>query len=403
MKKLFICYRNEDHQEVKILVDELRIRGIDVWIDKDYGFKIGDITPSEARRVIQDDCFGLLLYATPEVFVRPFIKKIELDEAIRRKDENPDFLLIALPVRMDFSELTKLGQKEFGIDMSLFHSYAIHDIANCDNSTLHSQLSKVANMILIKILDMAKDAISNNGFIGIHLNTKEREPVSLDDILNVDWTEFLENIYDMKTDDWKHLLDRLRDIKRCISQELGRPKIRLLGRKHFSAAFMFGRIFPSSSGFELETRQGDSWWTTKCNPIDNEPFRLQIVDGTVNSDSLFVEIAATEKLVRDAVRRYEIKTGTNPLLYLRFVPQSGPKLRAVVNNNTCCAMALQIRTSIADILSKRPIKDIHLFGSMPNGLAVMIGHHMNASPPIQLYEYDGTDYYPSCQLDSMNI
>jgi len=42
-------------------------------------------------------------------------------------------------------------------------------------------------------------AISNNGFIGIHLNTKEREPVVSDDILNVDWTEFLENIYNVKT------------------------------------------------------------------------------------------------------------------------------------------------------------------------------------------------------------
>jgi len=238
---------------------------------------------------------------------------------------------------------------------------------------------------------------------GIHFNTKEREPVALDDILNVDWTELLENIHNMRADNWEHLLNGLKDIKRDISQELGRPKICLLGRKHFSAAFMFGRVFPSSSGFELETRQGDSWWTTKCNPIDNELFKLQIVDGSVNSDSLFVEVTATEKLVRDAVRRYEMKTGINPLLYLRFVPQSGPKLGAVVNNNICCAMALQIRTSIADILSKEPIKDIHLFGSMPNGLAMMIGHQMNASFPIQLYEYDGTDYYPSCQLDSMNI
>jgi len=66
-------------------------------------------------------------------------------------------------------------------------------------------------------------------------------------------------------------------------------------------------------------------------------------------------------------------------------------------------MALQVRKAIADAVANYPINETHLFGSMPQGLAMMIGHHMNASRPIQLYEYDGTNYYPSFRLDLQNI
>jgi hypothetical protein len=31
-------------------------------------------------------------------------------------------------------------------------------------------------------------------------------------------------------------------------------------------------------------------------------------------------------------------------------------------------------------------------------LAILIGHHLNVLPPIQLYEYSGTVYFPSLRL-----
>jgi len=229
MRKLFICYYSGDRSEVSILAKELRIRGIDVWIDYDHGFRAGDATPSEARRALREDCFGLLLYANPDALRRDFITKIELDEAIRLKERNPDFLLMALPRGMDFAELSKHSQRQIGIDLGLFHSHPIigHDSDISDASALRPQFAEVANMILCKRLHMVKAVVSDNGFIGIRFNTGEREPSTDDDVLNIDWTGVLGNHRKLRVDVWRHLLDALRDMRKWISQELGRPRIRL--------------------------------------------------------------------------------------------------------------------------------------------------------------------------------
>ena len=38
---------------------------------------------------------------------------------------------------------------------------------------------------------------------------------------------------------------------------------------------------------------------------------------------------------------------------------------------------------------------MHLFAAIPQALAVMIGHNLNAMPPVHLYEYYGGEYVPS--------
>ena len=401
MKKIFICYYSGNRPEVNALVEELRIRGIEPWIDYDKGFRAGDATPSEARRALREDCFGLLFYATPEAFERDFIRKIELDQAIRLKEENKDFFLLAVPRRMSFSELAQLSLKTLGMDLSLFHSHPIldTDAEGINPRPLRPQFVEVANMILAKVLGRASQTKNATDFLSIHFNTREREPATAEDTLNIDWTPFLGgSCPSVSSEVWERLMAALWDVKRHISEELGRPKLRLLGRKHFSTAVAFGRTFPAASGFVIKTPQGHSWWSTACPPAKGEPFKVESVDGPVSLDSLFVEVTATEKLVRDAVRRFEQSSGISPLLYLRFMPSTGPTLGAVTDNAVCCAMARQIRKTIAEATTNYPITEIHLFGSMPQGLALMIGHHLNATRPVQLYEYDGTNYHPSLRF-----
>jgi hypothetical protein len=63
-------------------------------------------------------------------------------------------------------------------------------------------------------------------------------------------------------------------------------------------------------------------------------------------------------------------------------------------------MALQVRAEIAKAVERRGIRQIHLFAAVPQGLMLLIGHHMNATVPIQLYEYDGQHYQASLLLGS---
>jgi hypothetical protein len=61
-------------------------------------------------------------------------------------------------------------------------------------------------------------------------------------------------------------------------------------------------------------------------------------------------------------------------------------------------MAWQIRHAISTTIAQNDIADIHVFGTMPQSLAMMIGYHLNALRPVQLYEYIRGAYQPSYRL-----
>ena len=79
MQQLFLCHYRGDAHEVVQLATILRLYGIRPWLDSQGGFLIGDSFVGEAKRVIQQDCFGMVFYATPEAFERPFIRRVELN------------------------------------------------------------------------------------------------------------------------------------------------------------------------------------------------------------------------------------------------------------------------------------------------------------------------------------
>jgi len=405
MKKLFVCYYNEDRAEVDILIEELRMRGIHPWIDHDGGFAIGDSTPSEARRVLQEECFGLLFYATPEAFDSDFIKKIEIPAAIQLNDEHKDFILFAVPRHIQFGELSLLSKQNFGIDLSIFHTYQIQDLGtgNVDPSLLRPQFVELSNMVLARVLRQTVKVAQANGHISINFNSKVYRPFVSEDILDIDWTPFLSNGAKPNHEAWERLFGALQDIRRHMSREIGGTKLCIRGKLHLSVATAIGRVFPAASGIELEITQGPSRWSTSCFCSDNGPFDVKIIDGSVDSDVLFVEVTATEKSVGNAVKQYIRSSGLSPFLRLCFTSRSGPQMGAVRSNSMCCAMARQIRKDIAAAIANHEIGEVHIFGSMPQALAMMIGHHLNASLPVQLYEYDGIGYQPSFRLDTKKI
>jgi hypothetical protein len=61
MKKLFLAHYSGDAHELWEQATELRLRGIIPWVDKAGGFAVADESEAAARRVIREDCFGLLL------------------------------------------------------------------------------------------------------------------------------------------------------------------------------------------------------------------------------------------------------------------------------------------------------------------------------------------------------
>ena len=400
MKKLFLCHYSGDAEEINLLAEELKLRGIIPWVDKQGGYYLGDSAPEAARRAIRDDCFGLLFYATPKAFERPFILNVEIPEAILVSEQNPEFILIAVPRGMDFNKLSEKSIKTFGVDLGTYHTQKIVPEDDGEQRSLINQLQNLANLILQKQLK-AQSRIRTDGIFNLQFSTRELLPWNEDDILRINATSLGgKNASSGSCPDWQKVITGLRDVKTAIAESFGRPRLRIHGSKHLTAAFLFGRVFSRPSGFNIDIRQGNDFWSTDYPDDASEPFIVREADGSATSNSLFVDITTTGKSLSNAVRERIRHTGNLPYRFLSLTPANWGSSGVKVDNQICVAMARQIRDNIVRMVGRFPIREIHIFNSIPQGLAAMIGHNLNALPAIQLYEFDGIDYYPSYRIES---
>ena len=380
---MFLAHYNEDESELRELATELRLHGILPWVDKQGGFALGDILESEARRAIREDCFGLLLYATDQAFDRPFIRDIELDEAIKMSEKNVPFLLIAVPRGIDFSRLQERSLRSFGADLSKFHTVPI-----ADDSLVQEAYSKIASEVLRKVLHNSRFRHATS--ISLQYSTREIMPHDYEDLLCIDGTQiFMDGIDDIAK--WTRLLNALRRIKGIISEIYGRPRLNVHGSKHLTGAFIFGRVF---APFDMDIRQTQMQvWKSDANVTCMNPLAVEVKECECGDDCLFLEVASGFKNVAAGVNAFLSDGGPRPSVRLQLRPP-GDKL--VVDNNLCQAMAEQTYSELERTLLNHHVREIHLFAAVPQSFMMMLGHKFKGMPPVNLYEWMGTNYVRSC-------
>jgi hypothetical protein len=399
LEEIFLCHASDDAREIQMLAEELRLRGMAPWVDKDGGFQIGDASAGEAERVIGEDCFGLLFYATPEAFSSDFIRLVEVRRAVRRKEEeDPSFVLFAVPRRIGFKELSERSIEAFGTDLAGYSSRALEHVDQENGESLRTRLGTLADEVLDKVVGRAREnGVSST--LQMQFSTRERLADEPSDVLRVDAVAMLERSPDpaARQKAWERVHEGLLHVKRRASRHLGRPRLRVHGSKHLTAAFTLGYVFPSTvCALEIRTRGG--YWVTDGESTPGYLLEDSIHDGTVGSESLYVEVSTGAKSVRDSVRRHVARTRVSPLKYLRFTP--GPALASApyMSDADARSIVLQVRRKLSRTISNYGISDVHVFATVPQALAMMIGHNLNAMPPVQLYEYDGSEYSPSHKL-----
>lgn len=395
--KVFLCHQHDSAPEVHILARELRLRGLVPWVDKQGGFMLGDDQIDRARTVIREECFGLLLYATRKAFGSDFIKRIELHEAIQAKDDDARYVLAALPRKLNYARLSQLSLATYGVDLASYASCALprgKDIPDKTSRLLERAFQAVARDLLFGRL--APPGSGANEVVQFQFSTRECLVDDPADVLRVDATALFAPGADGNPTVWSQVHHGLCDLKAVIAQTHGRPRLRVHGSKHLTAAFMLGYVFPSTA-FELELRTKQDYWMTDCPPDPDTVLDVEERGGSSVSTRLHVELSLLGRPIQDAVRRYVKNSGQQPLSTLRLAidPRS---YGGVMTNAVASAIAQQMRRAVATVVARQPITEIDFFGAMPQALATMIGHRSNALPPIHLYEYDGHDYHASAYM-----
>jgi hypothetical protein len=380
MKKLFLAHHSGDAHELWEQATELRLRGIVPWVDKAGGFAIADESEVAARRAIREDCFGLFLYATASVFDRPFIRDVEVNEALKVRQHETKFALFAVPRGISHADLKTDSRRSFGFDLGRYHTVAIPD-----GTDLQQGWAKVASEVLKRVLASTVPPAPIQQ-LSLQYSTRELMPPDPHDLLCIDATAFLEgSIVDSAK--WQRLTNGLQDVKRAISQICGRPRLRINGSKHLSAAFLFGRVF---APFELDIRQTPTeFWSSDAPIASLQPFTASVQHSSDPQGRLYLEIASGYKNVASGVDALITTTGHVPSVRLRLQPMQGP---LNVDNGLCRVMVKQTYAELERVVQTRSISEIHIFAAVPQSFMMMLGREFKGMPPVQLYEWDGSRY-----------
>lgn len=382
IKQFFLCHHSRAAHEVHQLATELRLRGIVPWLDKQRGgFQLGDHSITEAQRAIWEDCFGLLLYATPGVFDRKFIREVEIPAAIEAKNRDSNYVLTVFARGVTFSNLKKRSQEKFGLDLSVFHG--VSSRRDATDQQRRADWARTALEVLRKWLALQPVC----AYISLQFSTRQTFPDKKDDLLRIDATDLVGN-NPLAQDGWDAVRRGLLDVQAEITNRFGRPRLYVHGSKHLTAAFLFGRVFARNV---LDIQQtATEVWSSDTLPASVKPFEPARSNG--NDRSLFVEIASGRKNIAAGVDRI-IQEGSTCPVRLSLVPTSSS---LQVDNALCVAMAEQAYEQIEQAVAVTGAQSIHLFTAAPQAFLMMLAQRFAGMPEVHLYEWDNRRYVKSC-------
>lgn len=182
---VFLSHQHDSIGSITQLADELRFRGIVPWVDKlPGGFRAGDDSEHEARRVIKNESSAFVLYLTDRALCSDFIGRIELPEALLRKQREPSYPIVVISPHYRFSELRSLTKEHFGFDLAQAHGYT-----RSGDETTEQFLTRVSRQLLHRHVHDLPDVADE---LWLSVNTYERMASAPDEYLYLDATHALE-------------------------------------------------------------------------------------------------------------------------------------------------------------------------------------------------------------------
>ena len=380
----FLSYSREDIEDIKTVAKILKIHGIETW--QDTANLGAGISEERIRRAIREESDGLLFLATAHSVRSDFIRAAELPEA-ERKCKKTNFQIVpifGLPIETVTEEL----QDCLTVPISNFNGVKV--------------MRRNAPQDMVAVAERAAEIILQDINIEPHhpleigLSSKQR--VSDDVALHLDFKSFFQSGLPPKESWSKQFHPAIERVKNAlVARNL--LVLRLHSFAHLSLACLFGHVLRSTAGFKLEIRQitnnKTTIWATAATPGKN-PLKAAELPGSIGSRNLCVKINLMSP-DDSSVIRYRKEHGILYRATLEFHPEKYPLL---ISEAEAVVIAADLVNKIKEMHARYDTNTVHLFAAVPIGLAVMIGHNINACGTIQCHEFDNgrREYFPSCTL-----
>lgn len=238
-----------------------------------------------------------------------------------------------------------------------------------------------------------------------HVAVAKLDPTTI----QYDWTAHFRDHTLPPTVFWRdNLLPDIQSLRERVDRTSTEPTLTVRQRAHLSIGFAFGYTFSERSRIRIwvEQQSGDEqveWWrTSEAHPsIELQPLLRDgdPVEGDPTSADTVIELSITRD-IRATVVPWLTASGYTLREYIRLMPHTGPDRESVPDDVHALAIARQVSKLLVKTHDASPSGTIHLFASLPFGLAVMIGMRLNACAPVQCYEFDKAHntYIPTCRL-----
>lgn len=235
----------------------------------------------------------------------------------------------------------------------------------------------------------------------IHINNI-KENLDRDAILsdepNTEIVDFYEMMQSGRSGNWARMYRRIWDLHNKYTRN---STLVFQGEARISFWLAFGYVFSQPSKYHLRVRQLNrvtgfmEEWSGNGKPAYIVP------DSQLEQlDSEGEDLVVTLSISRDVIPQTQIYLDKNRQIHvgswLKLMPEGGPDGGSIKNGNVALGMANAIRKEID--AAGQTFRRIHLFAAMPVGLAMLLGHLLNAHGTIQVYEHQNTGYEPSFLL-----
>ena len=218
--------------------------------------------------------------------------------------------------------------------------------------------------------------------------------------LRFDWAKFFggESRTFPPPAEWnEELIGTLRTTKDWIVKYRSVIRVKLTGNRRLSSSLAIGSVFSAVAGFkiDLEYRDGKIWATDAYQNSETQGYSIHhdFADGL--GDDLVVSIGILRDIANDVEGSLnQHKLEESPKLHIKGT-------KAIVSPEQANLVVKVVKDLIAKTLTDTKCKKIHLFPAVPAFFALFLGHRLNATAPVQCYEWVSSGrYVPTCCLFS---
>lgn len=383
--RFFLSYTRQDVEELRLIGRTLMIHGIRTWQDiRSLG---AGLTEAEIRNAIHNQCSGLVFYSTPSSIQSSIIKQVEL-RAAEDKHLHIDPLFNIVPIfKSSVKETVEALKGDLKIKISDFNGAIVKD-----NDVLSA--AQQAARIILKQIILSKELPTP---IGLASKQKTSGDVALD----LDFTRYFADGLPAEGTWNQEFVPAMLAVKECLLDNR-LQRLRLIAYAHLSLGFMFGYVFRERSGFALEieqvTKSSREVWATDHKVVEECSLKIERKSvGDFDSKNLCVTINLVAKDA-SSFSNYVKKSGLSYRVLIEAAPPSYPYL---ISNGQALAITRELVNVIKEAHGIHGTNTVHIFAAIPLGLALLLGHQLNACGTIHCYEFDSKrEYWPSCTLEN---